>query len=78
MTGRLADFVEAHGRALLLIALSFALAGIIFIFRLPISNRFLGTAIPTFRGPSTWLAKCCRSRSTLASPRLSSTTSRLR
>ena len=37
MTGRLADFVEAHGRALLLIALSFALAGVIFIFRLPIA-----------------------------------------
>src|SRR5437660_11602212 len=37
MTGRLADFVEAHGRALLLIVLSFALAGIIFIFRLPIA-----------------------------------------
>ncbi len=37
MTGRLADFVEAHGRALLLIALSFALAGVIFTFRLPIA-----------------------------------------
>jgi CzcA family heavy metal efflux pump len=37
MTGRLADFVEAHGRALLLIVASFALAGIIFIFRLPIA-----------------------------------------
>jgi len=37
MTERLANFVEAHGRALLLIVLSFALAGIIFIFRLPIA-----------------------------------------
>jgi multidrug efflux pump subunit AcrB len=37
MSGRLAEFVEAHGRALLLIALSFALAGIIFTFSLPIA-----------------------------------------
>ncbi len=37
MTARLADFVEGHGRALLLIVLSFALAEAIFVFRLPIS-----------------------------------------
>lgn len=37
MTSRLADFVEAHGRALLLIVLSFAVAGLIFMFRLPIA-----------------------------------------
>jgi CzcA family heavy metal efflux pump len=37
MTARLADFVNAHGRALVLIFLSFALAGLVFIFRLPIS-----------------------------------------
>ncbi len=37
MTSRLAHFVEAHGRALLLIVLSFALAGLILVFRLPIS-----------------------------------------
>ncbi len=37
MTSRLAEFVEAHGRALLLIVLSFALAGVILAFRLPIA-----------------------------------------
>ncbi|MBI4906392.1 MAG: efflux RND transporter permease subunit [Acidobacteria bacterium] len=37
MSGRLANFVEAHGRALVLIVLSFALAGAVFTFRLPIS-----------------------------------------
>lgn len=37
MTSRLAHFVEAHGRALLLIVLSFALAGVILAFRLPIA-----------------------------------------
>ena len=37
MTSRLADFVEAHGRALLLIVLSFALAGLVLVFRLPIA-----------------------------------------
>lgn len=37
MTGRLAEFVEGHGRALVLIALSFALAGLIFTFRLPVA-----------------------------------------
>ena len=37
MTSRLAHFVEAHGRALLLIVLSFALAGLILAFRLPIA-----------------------------------------
>ena len=37
MTSRLADFVEAHGRAMVLIVLSFALAGFLFIFKLPIS-----------------------------------------
>ena len=36
-TTRLAEFVEAHGRAIVLIVLSFALAGALFIFRLPIS-----------------------------------------
>jgi len=37
VTSRLADFVEAHGRALVLIVASFAVAGLIFLFRLPIS-----------------------------------------
>jgi multidrug efflux pump subunit AcrB len=37
MTTRLGDFVEAHGRALLLVILSFALAGLLFLFRLPIA-----------------------------------------
>ena len=37
MTSRLADFVNAHGRALILIFLSFALAGLVFLFRLPIA-----------------------------------------
>ena len=37
MTARLAQFVDAHGRALVLIFLSFALAGLVFTFRLPIS-----------------------------------------
>ncbi|MCL5744253.1 MAG: efflux RND transporter permease subunit [Acidobacteria bacterium] len=37
MTSRVAEFVEAHGRAMVLVVLSFALAGFIFIFKLPIS-----------------------------------------
>ncbi|MGD0201437.1 MAG: efflux RND transporter permease subunit [Bryobacteraceae bacterium] len=37
MTARLAGFVEAHGRALVLIVLSFALAGVVFLFQLPIA-----------------------------------------
>ncbi len=37
MTARLADFVEAHGRALVLVVLSFALAGLVFLFQLPIA-----------------------------------------
>jgi CzcA family heavy metal efflux pump len=37
VTGRLGDFVESHGRALVLMVLSFALAGAIFLFQLPIS-----------------------------------------
>lgn len=37
MTKALAGFVEAHGRAMLLIVLSFALAGIFFAFQLPIA-----------------------------------------
>lgn len=37
MTGRLAQFVDAHGRALVLIALSFSLAGGVFMFKIPIS-----------------------------------------
>ncbi len=37
MTERLGAFVEDHGRALLLVVLSFALAGSVFVFRLPIS-----------------------------------------
>jgi len=37
MTRGVSKFVESHGRALLLIVLSFALAGGLFIFRLPIS-----------------------------------------
>jgi CzcA family heavy metal efflux pump len=37
MTNRLGDFVEAHGRALLLVVLSFALAGIVFALKLPIA-----------------------------------------
>ena len=37
MTGRIAEFVEAHGRAMALIVLSFCLAGAVFMFRLPIA-----------------------------------------
>src|SRR5215468_9067280 len=37
MTTSLARFVDTHGRALTLVFLSFALAGLVFIFRLPIS-----------------------------------------
>jgi CzcA family heavy metal efflux pump len=37
VTDRLGDFVLSQGRALLLVALSFALAGIAFAFRLPIA-----------------------------------------
>jgi hypothetical protein len=37
MTARLGDFIEAHGRALVLIVLSFALAGAVFLFQLPIA-----------------------------------------
>ncbi|MFB3778374.1 MAG: efflux RND transporter permease subunit [Bryobacteraceae bacterium] len=37
MTGRLAEFVQAHARAMVVIVLSFALAGVAFIFRLPIA-----------------------------------------
>lgn len=37
MTSRIAEFVDAHGRALALIFLSFALAGLVFLFRLPIA-----------------------------------------
>ncbi len=37
MTSSVAQFVDAHGRALVLIFLSFALAGLVFLFRLPIA-----------------------------------------
>jgi len=37
VSARLAEFVEAHGRALVLVVLSFALAGVVFMFGLPIS-----------------------------------------
>jgi CzcA family heavy metal efflux pump len=37
MTPRLGDFIEAHGRALVLIVFSFALAGVIFLFQLPVA-----------------------------------------
>lgn len=37
MTSRIAEFVDAHGRALVLIFLSFALAGLVFLFQLPIA-----------------------------------------
>mgnify|MGYP000035341017 CR=1 FL=1 len=37
MTGRLAQFVQAHARAMVIIVLSFALAGLAFTFRLPIA-----------------------------------------
>ncbi len=37
MTARLAQFVQAHARAMAIIVLSFALAGVVFTFRLPIS-----------------------------------------
>ncbi|MBN9662429.1 MAG: efflux RND transporter permease subunit [Acidobacteria bacterium] len=37
MTRALARFVEAHGRAMLLIVVSFAVAGVFFAFRLPIA-----------------------------------------
>ena len=37
MTAALARFVEAHSRAMILVVLSFALAGAVFLFKLPIS-----------------------------------------
>ncbi|MCC6392784.1 MAG: efflux RND transporter permease subunit [Bryobacterales bacterium] len=37
MTSRVADFVHAHGRALVLVAFSFAVAGLILMFQVPIS-----------------------------------------
>lgn len=37
MTGRLAQFVQAHARAMVIIVLAFALAGTAFVFRLPIA-----------------------------------------
>jgi CzcA family heavy metal efflux pump len=37
MTARLAQFVQAHARAMAVITLSFALAGLVFTFRLPIA-----------------------------------------
>lgn len=37
MTGRLAQFVQAHARAMVVIVLSFALAGLAFMFRLPVA-----------------------------------------
>ncbi len=37
MTARLGGFVESHGRALLLVVLSFALAGVVLTFQIPIS-----------------------------------------
>ena len=37
MSGGLARFVEAHGRAILLVVLSFALAGIAFLFDIPVA-----------------------------------------
>ena len=37
MTKSLAQFVDIHGRALVLIFLSFALAGLVFTFRTPIA-----------------------------------------
>jgi CzcA family heavy metal efflux pump len=37
VTARLAQFVQAHARAMAIIVLSFALAGVVFTFRLPIS-----------------------------------------
>jgi CzcA family heavy metal efflux pump len=37
VTERLAEFVHAHARAMLIVVLSFALAGLTFVFRLPIA-----------------------------------------
>jgi CzcA family heavy metal efflux pump len=37
VSGRLARFVQAHARAMVIIVLSFALAGVAFMFRLPIA-----------------------------------------
>ena len=37
MTARLAQFVQAHARAMVIIVFSFALAGLVFIPRLPIA-----------------------------------------
>ena len=37
MTGRLGDFVDAQGRALVAVVASFALAGLVFLFQLPIA-----------------------------------------
>jgi CzcA family heavy metal efflux pump len=37
VTSRLGEFVEGHGRALVLVVISFALAGIMYIFQIPIA-----------------------------------------
>jgi multidrug efflux pump subunit AcrB len=37
VTGAIADFVRAHGRALVLVVLAFALAGAVLMFQIPIS-----------------------------------------
>jgi len=37
VTAHLGEFIEAHGRALVLVVLSFALAGVLFLFQLPIA-----------------------------------------
>lgn len=37
MSASLARFTEAHGRAILLVVLSFAIAGVVFMFQLPVS-----------------------------------------
>jgi CzcA family heavy metal efflux pump len=37
VNSRLGEFVEGHGRALILLVVSFALAGLVFIFRIPVS-----------------------------------------
>ncbi len=37
MTSSLGEFIEGHGRALVLVVISFALAGIVFMFQIPIA-----------------------------------------
>jgi hypothetical protein len=46
VNSKVADFVEAHGRAMVLIVLAFAMSGLFFIFKLPIMGYLLDSGDP--------------------------------